>query len=573
MTASMQIREMLRERREPVTLALMLLSLHLSMWTDFAGPVSRSFMLIHLGLFLIWQPAWRGDRKLAWYNGLAFVGMAAAFVFWLQWWLIFAWLILLLAFCGGRVAESRQQRMIYMLVLLFLAFQILIRCVPGLFDIELPRDVTEPFAALLPVMAVVTGLLPAGRTVRSGPAVDYLHAVSVATLATLLMVGALLNMFVNQVDYLVAVAQTLVVIGAFLLAIGWLIAPRLGFSGLAQLWMRTIMNIGTPFEHWLTNLSGLFRRYEEAEDFLDAAMEELLALEWIDGVAWKTPASSGELGARTPHRSEFTIEPLTVEVYSRSWLGGALYMHCRLLVQVVQHFYVAKLQERELTRRTHLAAIHETGARVTHDIKNLLQSLHAITSIIVHERTDNDSVSHRLLRRQLPHLTQRLQLALDKLQAPVHPAVPDVYLKDWWQDLRNRAGEANIVFEADVAGDPVVPAELFDSVVENLLENLRAKQRIESDLAITVTLFSDGAFVQLSVCDSGSAIPENKAAALLKEPIKSESGHGIGLYQAARQAETMGYELSLRRNRDGQVCFQLSGSAAQEEGKPATTVN
>ena len=64
------------------------------------------------------------------------------------------------------------------------------------------------------------------------------------------------------------------------------------------------------------------------------------------------------------------------------------------------------------------ARLAETGARVTHDIKNILQSLQAITSVIVHDVSGESSVAQRLVRRQLPHLTQRLQLALDKLQAP-----------------------------------------------------------------------------------------------------------------------------------------------------------
>jgi hypothetical protein len=36
---------------------------------------------------------------------------------------------------------------------------------------------------------------------------------------------------------------------------------------------------------------------------------------------------------------------------------------------------------------------------------------------------------------------------------------------------------------------------------------------------------------------------------------------GIGLYQAARQAEGAGFSLALETNRDGEVCFALSGPA------------
>ena len=37
---------------------------------------------------------------------------------------------------------------------------------------------------------------------------------------------------------------------------------------------------------------------------------------------------------------------------------------------------------------------------------------------------------------------------------------------------------------------------------------------------------------------------------------------GIGLYQAARQAESAGFSLALEANADGEVCFALTGPAA-----------
>ena len=43
------------QRQEHRTLALMLALLHVVIWWDFGGGVSRSLMLAHLGLFLLWQ--------------------------------------------------------------------------------------------------------------------------------------------------------------------------------------------------------------------------------------------------------------------------------------------------------------------------------------------------------------------------------------------------------------------------------------------------------------------------------------------------------------------------------------
>jgi sensor histidine kinase regulating citrate/malate metabolism len=57
--------------------------------------------------------------------------------------------------------------------------------------------------------------------------------------------------------------------------------------------------------------------------------------------------------------------------------------------------------------------------------------------------------------------------------------------------------------------------------------------------------------------DSGNAVPAEVAKGLLREPVASRGGLGIGLYQAARQAEAAGYALALESNRDGRVCFAL----------------
>jgi hypothetical protein len=45
---------------------------------------------------------------------------------------------------------------------------------------------------------------------------------------------------------------------------------------------------------------------------------------------------------------------------------------------------------------------------------------------------------------------------------------------------------------------------------------------------------------------------------LFRGPVTSESGLGVGLYQASAFAEQSGYALVLVDNRAGSVCFELS---------------
>jgi C4-dicarboxylate-specific signal transduction histidine kinase len=97
-------------------------------------------------------------------------------------------------------------------------------------------------------------------------------------------------------------------------------------------------------------------------------------------------------------------------------------------------------------------------------------------------------------------------------------------------------------------------------VADNLIRNALAKRGAEPRLQVRATLEERGG-AALRVCDSGAAVPAETADALLRAPVESRSGLGIGLYQAARQAEAQGYRLALERNKDGEVCFALSRAA------------
>jgi signal transduction histidine kinase len=552
-------------RRELIVLALMLEFLHLTIWVDFGGPLSRSFMLIHLGLFLLWQPVWRSDERISWQNTLAFFVLTLACVAFLDWWLLFGWLLILCGFAGGRVIINRRESHTYLLVLLFLTLELILGCTPQLFGIPITAGLRKIFSFALPVLPIVLVTLPAGRDDRGLQTVDIIHAFATATLIAVLIFGSLLKMYLGGTDYPIALAQVLITIGLFLFIISWLLTPKAGFTGLMQLWSRSLLNIGTPFEKWLTNLANLSLQRNTPSEFLQAAMEDLITLPWIVGVQWHTDGTSSKLGDTSLRETEFKTPNFTVIIYSTSWLGGALYLHSKLLIQLIDNFYIGKLREKQLTQQAHLKAIHETGARVTHDIKNLLQSLHAITAIIQHDQTEmeNRSVSQRLLERQMPYLTQRLQLALDKLQAPGAKKMEEAHLSGWWNDLTNRHELRNIEFNAAIEEDLPVPVDLFDSAVENMLENLKEKSRLDDDLRVSISVRSKNGEIQLWLTDSGKRIPGHIVKGLLKEPVKSDSGLGIGLYQVARLAQFAGYTLTLKDNEDGNVCFELSNVKRQ----------
>jgi K+-sensing histidine kinase KdpD len=228
-----------------------------------------------------------------------------------------------------------------------------------------------------------------------------------------------------------------------------------------------------------------------------------------------------------------------------------------LLGQLLGEFYAAKLREQRLRHASYLQAVHETGARLTHDVKNLLQSLNVLCSVAAQE--DSPGLQ-ALIRRQLPAIAQRLSATLDKLQSPGNEVAQQVPLREWWESIARQYQGQNVEFSA--AGiDPGmrVPKALFDSVADNLLQNAIAKRAGRTEIRVRMTI-KCGDAPELRVCDSGSAVPPAVAATLLHAPVPSSAGLGIGLYQAARQAEVNGYVLTLAENRAGSVCFALTAA-------------
>ena len=122
-------------------------------------------------------------------------------------------------------------------------------------------------------------------------------------------------------------------------------------------------------------------------------------------------------------------------------------------------------------------AIYETGARLTHDVKNLLQSLRSLCAAAETSSADEAAALQALMQRQLPQITQRLSATLDKLRAPQEADLKRVDAGTWWEALtRRHSGRNNLQFIIDgAAKDLTLPAELFDSVADNLIQNALGK--------------------------------------------------------------------------------------------------
>lgn len=547
-------------RLEHQVLALMLMVMHVAVWWDFAKPVSRSLMLAHLGLFLLWQPMWSRDRRLGIPGTLVFILVTISFIAWLNWELMAFWLLILTGFLGGRVIVGTRDRYAYLLSLVFVVSEILIGCIPPMFDVRtLSGEFQQIFRyGMLAVPLVLLFIPPQERTGTSVRPVDFLYGLTTSLLTIVLGLGSLISMYATGAAYAEALIQTILVIAFFLLVISMLWSPLAGFAGIGQLWERYLLSIGTPFEDWLAELAGLVRQKQSPQAFMDSAVSLLSGLSWIAGAEWHTGERSGSAGKQSKFAFRHESAGTAFIVYSQRPMGVALQLHCKLLLSLITHFRLAKEREQEIAKSAQLQAIHETGARVTHDIKNLLQSLHGLTAMVENEDETRRAELQKTLRRQLPHLTNRLQLALDKLQAPEDNTISWRKLDAWWSELKARNAGGDIEFESEIETSSPIPVDLFDSVVENLLENARSKRHSEPGIEIIVHLDADGEHIALSVTDTGSRIDDEVASTIFKAPVNSRSGLGIGLYQAAVQAEQLGYRLKLKENGQSGVSFELS---------------
>jgi signal transduction histidine kinase len=320
---------------------------------------------------------------------------------------------------------------------------------------------------------------------------------------------------------------------------------------------RYVLSVGLPFEDWLHELTELSAREADAEAFLARACTSLSRFPGLTGGEWRAADQEGRFGAEGERRYPFKHGALVLTLYSRRDLGPALVWHFHLLAQILGEFHLAKLRSRQVQQLSYLQAVHETGARLTHDVKNLLQSLNALCFAAEREGDEISPQFHALLRRQLPVISQRLQQTLDKLRQPVPQEQQEAPALRWWRDVERQFQHNRIRFFAiGMREEGVLPAGLFNSALENLIENALRKQATLPSLGVSVTLdMSDG--VVLSVCDTGAPIPPAIAKDLFRAPVPSESGLGIGLYQVARQAEWYGYRLQVAANDPGQVCIRL----------------
>lgn len=533
-----------------------LFMLHTLAFGGWRIPAVRLLWLVALGLFLIWQPFVAGERRINLRHGAALLCVVLGSTLLLGPWLLLIWCGALAAAIGGRVlwTEKRRERSGYLLAFGYLIGITVLGVVPEISPaVALDSTLRGWLARFMPLFLPVLLFFPARAPERkSGESFDLFYGMLVFLVLAVVVLGTLAYMLIGGSGYIESLFKTSMAVACALLVVAWAWNPRAGFSGVGSAISRYLLSAGMPLEQWLVQLSEESERHADPAHFLEALMQRLQGMAWVTGVSWQSGQSAGQSGVQTSYVHTCEASELALSVHFRQAPSPAMRWHVEWLLRLAVEFYLVKRQTHLLQRMGYVQAIYETGARVTHDVKNLLQSLQVLC-YAANQPGDPAEVA-ALLGRQLPQIADRLKATLEKLQSPTIERQELVAPAEWWSALKARYTHLSLEWSANEVDGEALPRGLFDSVAENLLQNALAKRQRQPGLAIRLVFSGSG----LTITDDGDPVPSGLAGALLKEPVSSEDGLGVGLYHAARQAEGLGYALSLDENQPGRVTFSLA---------------
>jgi len=527
-------------------------------WAVDDSLLQMALTFILYGLFLLWQPLWSKQANInkvpVAFIALLFIALAYSFP---NESLVFFGLILS-GLIGSRLLSQTAFRSFDLLALLIIILEMAVGLIPDTFrEIELPPLFATYMQTLILVPVLLFFFAPNPDHQTQGRSqVDLMHGLLAATLLFIVLLGGIVINLLYGVDYIDGLLLTVFIVATLTIGISWFWNPGIGYSGIGVLWNRYAMTIGGPFETWINTLTTLIEeRYLTPNEYLEAACEHLVENDWLNAIEWRFENFKVNAGEKTGTPLQYRLDDkLKVVIYFKGDPGAALEQHTILLIRMAYQFYLAKLNQEKMRTQEHFATIHHTGARLTHDIKNILQSIKTSLEIIDMDRDTPDS--QKLLQTNLKQIGTRLESTLNKLKAPkldTQINLVDCYM---WVERIGKQHNANqrVHFHGDIENNVALPVDLFDSVSENLINNALKKTSVKN---IEVRLLCTDEIILLSVCDDGDAIPAEIEKSLFAQPVSTGSGMGIGLYQSSIMAQAFNYELELSQNERGRVCFNL----------------
>lgn len=541
---------------------------------------------LHLGVFLLWQPIWQRDRRLDRASLGALLLFAMIFVAGASAAVLALWQLGLVGILAARSFASVRERNVHLISLGIVFVLLFMHTLPTLFGYPVPGSVRLVFDTLAMGLVATLLVLPSAGTSAGPPRqypIDFYRGAALTLVTALAACSTALLTEMSSRPYTSALMLVLVAFVAMLLLLSWLLSPQTGFGGIANLWQKSLLNIGSPFEEWMAALSELAETSQHPDEFLASATRALMDLPGVAGVRvhrgdvteLPTLGPGLQRGEVTRHRVALQRAGVALEVFCHRAPGPALSKHLQLLLTLLADFLAAKERAYRQAAESQLRAVYETGARMAHDIKNLLQSLSTLTHLAETSAGEGERADRAaaLLRRQLPEMRRRLGEALRKLEADAQEHAETVDSLAWIRSAQSALAIDDVPLVVEGSGC-AIPLTLLRSAFENWLDNVRQKRLTDISIQAHCCCSGEGDMAMIRFSDTGAAIAPEIARDLCKVPVNSAQGFGVGLYQVTRLAEGFGYQFFLETNAAGRVAFVLRGGAGRAgggsgSGKPA----
>src|SRR4029078_8379821 len=161
--AAQRLSRLLASSRRWVVLA-MLLALHAALIAPPGEIYERLWLMVHFGLFLLWQPFFSTERELEIFSVVMLLPITAIPLYFLSGWMIVFWLLLLLGILGGRVftIQAARRSRFYLVAFAYVLLVLLLWACPALIlgEQETPENIALFVRKLLPIGLAPLVVLP-----------------------------------------------------------------------------------------------------------------------------------------------------------------------------------------------------------------------------------------------------------------------------------------------------------------------------------------------------------------------------------------------------------------------------
>ncbi len=540
---------------EYLTLGIMLTALLSISWLTPEQWLGKACFLVHTGGLLMWSPLFKKHTTLTALQTVILLFTIIAFTVLLNWWLFAIWSAVFGGLLSGRVITHRTTRWKYGAALIWLISNTFLIILPNILFQTSTTSTTQDIYFILSFCSILalTALPP---YTSSNAYIDLFHTLTTVIILILLMLSTIVAYTYMGHIYNKAIAFSLgcICFSIFLLTALW--NPYNNLWGLKLFWEKYLLNVNTSFEEWVTNLSKVYSNPKvDAKTFIQQTLDYFVKIPGISGAKFSHNNKHYTLGKEKKPQFSIIEYQTEITVYSNKTLSPALKLHLKQLLHIALIMYKTKQDGQTIEQQKKMREIHEMGAKLTHDIKNILQSIRVMTGLLdMNPQTD----IHTLLKENMTVLANRLEKTLKKFDHTKRNEYETQHLKDWWESFKKLNWGRDIIFSEDFQSNPTIQADVLSDIIDNLLENARFKRIETPSIDIKLHCKTINNHFYLEICDSGKKIPDTIAESLFKTPVNSEKGYGIGLLQSYKLALQSGYKLLLTKNEDHQVAFRIA---------------